>query len=51
MRFERMKDRAIRAQRKGWMNSKTLSIRICTFEIPFHEILIKQGGRFVEGFI
>ena len=38
MRFERAKDRA---QRKGRMDSKTLSIRICAFEIPLQEMLSK----------
>ena len=35
MRFERTKDRA---QRKRWVNSNALSIRICAFEIPSEEI-------------
>ena len=40
MRFERTKDRT---QRKGWVNSKALSIRICALEIPSQEISSKVG--------
>ena len=38
MRFERTKDRV---QRKRWVNSKALSIRICAFRIPSEEISSK----------